>query len=70
MVDQTAMEIMVEESLSDLKKSAQEAVNAQTKATDSVLSHIKLLKNALEQEDAGSMKELSRVVLDAQKVRY
>lgn len=66
--DQTTMEVMVEEALSVLKERGQEAIAAQKRATESVLSHVKLLKKALEDEDAGSMKELSKVVLDAKKV--
>ena len=69
MVDQTAMAFMVKDALEKLKVIGQEAIEAQQKAAGAIKAHVEQLKTALAQtKQSGSLKDLSEVVLNSQKV--
>ena len=69
MVDQTAMELMVHQAISRLKVIGQDAIEAQQKAAGAIKAHVEQLKAALVQsQQEGSLKDLSDVVLNSQKV--
>ncbi|EDO31080.1 predicted protein, partial [Nematostella vectensis] len=67
MVEQTAMEVLIQEGLQTLRKRGQEAIAAQHKATEAVLHHTDQLKHALEDVEVVSMKDLSKTILSSQK---
>ena len=69
MVDQTAMALMVKDAMKKLKVIGQEAIEAQQKAAGAIKAHVEQLKTALTQtKQSGSLKDLSEVVLNSQKV--
>lgn len=69
MVDQTAMELLVKDAMEKLKVIGQEAIAAQQKAAGAIKAHVEQLKTALAQsKQSGSLKDLSEVVLNSQKV--
>lgn len=69
MVDQTAMALMVKDAMEKLKVIGQEAIEAQQKAAGAIKAHVEQLKTALAQtKQSGSLKDLSEVVLESQKV--
>ena len=69
MVDQTAMALMVKDAMEKLKVIGQEAIEAQQKAAGAIKAHVEQLKTALaETKQSGSLKDLSEVVLESQKV--
>ena len=69
MVDQTAMALMVKDAMEKLKLIGQEAIEAQQKAAGAIKAHVEQLKTALGQtKQSGSLKDLSEVVLNSQKV--
>ena len=69
MVDKTAMELMVHQALAKLQAIGQDAVEAHQKAAGAVKAHVEQLKAALAQsQQEGSLKDLSDMVLNSQKV--
>ena len=69
MVDKTAMELMVHQALAKLQAIGQDAVEAHQKAAGTVKAHAEQLKAALAQsQQEGSLKDLSDMVLNSQKV--
>lgn len=69
MVDKTAMELMVHQALAKLQAIGQDAVEAHKKAASAVKAHVEQLKAALAQsQQEGSLKDLSEMVLNSQKV--
>lgn len=69
MVDQTAMALMVKDAIEKLKVIGQEAIEAQQKAVEAIKAHVEQLKTALAHtKQSGSLKDLSEVVLNSQKV--
>ena len=69
MVDKTAMELMVHQALAKLQAIGQDAVEAHQKAAGAVKAHAEQLKAALAQsQQEGSLKDLSDMVLNSQKV--
>lgn len=69
MVDQTAMELMVHQAMDSLKTMGQDAIEAQQKAAAAIKAHAEQLKAALFlSEKEGSLKDVSDVVLNSQKV--
>lgn len=69
MVDQTAMALMVKDAIEKLKVIGQEAIEAQQKAVGAIKAHVEQLKTALTHtKQSGSLKDLSEVVLNSQKV--
>ena len=69
MIDQTAMELMVHQAIGTLKVIGQDAIEAQQKAAGAIKAHVEQLKAALTQsQQEGSLKDLSDVVLNSQKI--
>lgn len=69
MVDQSAMALMVKDAIEKLKVIGQEAIEAQQKAVGAIKAHVEQLKTALAHtKQSGSLKDLSEVVLNSQKV--
>ena len=69
MVDKTAMELMVHQALAKLQAIGQDAVEAHKKAAGALKAHVEQLKTALAQsQQEGSLKDLSDMVLNSQKV--
>ena len=68
MVDQTSMELLLKEALSNLKVVGQDAMEAQQKAAAAIRAHVEQMKAALSQpQQDGMLKDLSDVLLNSQK---
>lgn len=68
MVDQTSMELLLKEALSNLKVVGQDAMEAQKKAAAAIRAHVEQMKAALCQpQQDGMLKDLSDVLLNSQK---
>ena len=67
-MDQTAIEVSIEQALSNLKRLSHEAMEAQKKATEAVKKHVDQLRIALvHSEQSESLKDVSDLVLETQK---
>ena len=68
MVDQTSMELLLKEALSNLKVVGQDAMEAQQKAAAAIRAHVEQMKAALSHPlQDGMLKDLSDVLLNSQK---
>ena len=68
LVNQTAVEVNIEQALSNLKQLGDEAIEAQKKAAEAIREHVSNLRTMVESEEMASLEDASESVTKAQNM--